>query len=83
VQAGPVYRPLPRSDCAGHVGPAAQGRLDLAVPVRALADANLVSTIKDENRVHEGSLTGTTRGVDGHPALRAGVKGHEGNVGPA
>lgn len=71
---------LRASDAAGHIGAAAQGRLDLAVSVRTYGDRDVGAVVLDEDVVNESGIARATGGVNRHSACCTCVKGHSENL---
>ncbi len=68
-------------DRAGHVGPAAHRRFDLAVAVRALGDLHRRPVVLLDRVVHERRIAFSAGRVDGHSTGGASVGGHVTMVG--
>ncbi len=76
VDQTPRFEEFGGSDRAGHVLAAAQGRLDLAVTLRASRHPDRGPIVLGDRVVHQRGVTRSAGHFDSHAAGRTGVGGH-------
>ena len=77
TRLGLFEKRLLSADRAGHVGPTAHGRLNLAVVIGALRDLHRRAVVTRENGILEGRIALPTCCVDRHFTAWARIRRHE------